>query len=64
MPKIRDENIHVVICEGGAIYVNDTRITTRNTKWGIRATLADSNARNRNLHRKYLSADFQGTSKR
>lgn len=32
--------VQVVACERNAIYVNNTRITHRGTKWGLRATLA------------------------
>ena len=32
--------VEVVACERNAIYVNNTRITHRGTKWGVRAVLA------------------------
>lgn len=35
------KTVTVTVCDRGAIYVDDIRITNRNTKWGLRKTLSE-----------------------
>lgn len=36
---MQDKIVSVEMAERSAVYVNDSRITDRGTKWGVRATL-------------------------
>lgn len=52
--------VYVTICERGAIYVNESRITTRATKWGARATLAEFECPQEDVARKVKDMGFRG----
>lgn len=53
-------NVEVLVCERNAIYVDDSRITNRHTKWGIRATLALFACKRRDVVDECLKRGFLG----
>lgn len=52
--------VRVTVCERGAIYVNDTRITTGATKWGVRKTLADFECQMGDVVSSIIEMGFRG----
>lgn len=50
--------VSVTICERGAIYVNDSRITCRATKWGVLAALAEFECPQEDVARRVRDTGF------
>lgn len=58
------EHVHVELTDRGAIYVNNTRITGRATKWGEHTTLHEFHCTRENVVKECLSRGHHAYVKR
>lgn len=54
------EAVTVSVDSGGAIYVNDTRITDRSTKWGVKTVLCGFKCRKHEVVSRVRDMGFDG----